>query len=414
MSVSSVEYLLALFLLASFFFWLPWTWLKQLGFAVCALGFFYSHSQDPRSHLVLLVFLLSGYGYALLLRKRPSRALLTLYLVILVGAFAILKRYEFLKFAVPERIFELRLEIVGLSYILFRQIHFLVDMMQGQIERPSLWAYLNYQLNPFTLLAGPIQRFQDFHAYWAVPAPLLLDRHEILKAFLRLFVGLIKIVLFGAVFQSGFERMLERLDGAAAGSQSGLRSLASFVLLLYCFLFYLYMNFSGYCDVVIAGASLFGLKLPENFNHPFAARNILDYWTRWHITLGQWIRDYLFTPFYKAGVERFPRHAQTLAVVGYFVAFTLAGIWHGSTWNFVIYGLLHGAGASAAKLWENIIIRRAGRPGLKRYLQSATIRRFAVVATFHYTCFSLLFFALDLNQGIRVLGNVVASFRPKY
>ena len=115
------------------------------------------------------------------------------------------------------------------------------------------------------------------------------------------------------------------------------------MLMLYLYLFYLYMNFSGYCDIVIAGASLVGLRLPENFNQPFLARNILDYWSRWHITLGHWIRDYLFTPFYKAGAERFPAILSAVAVIGYFVAFTLAGIWHGSTWNFLIYGLLHGA-----------------------------------------------------------------------
>ena len=147
--------------------------------------------------------------------------------------------------------------------------------------------------------------------------------------------------------------------------------IAQFVLLAYAYMFFLYFNFSGYCDVVIAGAALVGLRLPENFNAPFLSRNILEYWTRWHITLGFWIRDYLFTPFYKAGVERFPQRTLAIAVIGYFFAFSLAGLWHGSTLNFLIYGLLNGAGLSAAKLWEYVIIKRSGRPGLRRYLAQA-------------------------------------------
>ena len=82
---------------------------------------------------------------------------------------------------------ENQLEVVGLSYMLFRQIHFLVDVMQEQVGRPSLWCYLNYQLNPFTLLAGPIQRYQEFEVYWADPAPLFTERHELLKSYLRIF-----------------------------------------------------------------------------------------------------------------------------------------------------------------------------------------------------------------------------------
>ena len=84
------------------------------------------------------------------------------YIILLIATFAFLKKYDFLKLCIPERFLDLHLQIVGLSYILFRQIHFIVDVMQGQIERPALWAYINYQFNPFTLLAGPIQRYQHF------------------------------------------------------------------------------------------------------------------------------------------------------------------------------------------------------------------------------------------------------------
>jgi alginate O-acetyltransferase complex protein AlgI len=414
MSVASLEFLLCILLAPVVFVLLPGTRLKQLAFAACSVAFLFSYIPDLRSWAVLAVFLLSGYGCAILLRTRPSRVLFTTYLFFLIVAFAFLKKYVFLNALVPERMLNLRIEIVGLSYMLFRQIHFIVDSMQGQIERPTVWTYLNYQLNPFTLLAGPIQRYQDFHEYWKGPLPLELDRHEVLKIYFRLFVGLIKIVVISPIFQSGFNLFLRQLEQPVVASQSGWIAVAKLLLMLYCYAFYLYMNFSGYCDVVIAGASLVGLRLPENFNAPFLSRNMLDYWTRWHITLGHWIRDYLFTPFYKAGAERFPGHTTTVVVAAYLVAFALAGIWHGSTWNYLIYGLMEGAGVSAVKLWEVALVKRGGRAYLKKYLQSAAVRRVAVFGTFNYACLALFFFALDLNQGRQVLGKVIKSFASGY
>jgi D-alanyl-lipoteichoic acid acyltransferase DltB (MBOAT superfamily) len=97
--------------------------------------------------------------------------------------------------------------------------------------------------------------------------------------------------------------------------------------------------------------------------------------------------------------QRWPNRAASLAFLCYFVAFLLAGIWHGSTWNFVIYGLLNGIGVAAAKLWENWLVRRRGRQGFKDYLRSRPIRVMAVVATFHYVCFTIIFFHLNVQRG---------------
>lgn len=411
MSPYSLEYLLILLAVAALFFRLPGTGIRRALFSAGALGFLYSYMPDWMSWATLGVFLTSGYACARWLAARPSRVVLTGYLVLLVAAFAILKRYELVAAIVPRRLLESPIAIVGLSYMLFRQVHFIVDAMQGQIERPALWTYVNYQLDPFTLLAGPIQRFQDFQAYWDSPEPVLTDLHEALKVYIRFFLGIIKVVLVSGFFRGIYDEELNRLD---SGSLTGLKAAMHLLLLVYAFMFHLYFNFSGYCDAAIAGAALFGLKVPENFRYPFLARNILDYWSRWHITLGHWIRDYLFTPIYKWGAERFPARVNTVAVAGYFVAFTLAGIWHGSTWNFLVYGLLHGAGASAAKLWEVMIVARSGRAGLKRYLASPMIRRVAIVGTFHYACFTLLFFAMDLNHATHILRHVIGLNTPGY
>jgi D-alanyl-lipoteichoic acid acyltransferase DltB (MBOAT superfamily) len=409
-----LEFLLALSLLSATLFRLPGARLRQAVLAACFAGFLYSQIPNPVSWIVLAAFLLSGYVCALVLRRRPSRALFATYIVVLVGVFALLKKYDFLSLMLPQRIFAHPVGIVGLSYMLFRQIHFLVDAMQEQIEHPSLWTYLNYQLNPFTLLAGPIQRYQPFHESWQNLSPVLCDRHEILSAYLRVLLGMIKVAGLSFVCLALHGKLLAQFEAGAAAPGRGPVALAKFVAMMYFYLFYMYLNFSGYCDIVIAGGKLVGIPLPENFNWPFLSRNIMEYWTRWHISLGLWIRDYLFTPMYKAGVERWPKRASTIAVAGYFAAFSVAGLWHGSTLNFLIYGLLHGAGVSAAKLWENAIVRRAGRPGLRRYLQTAWIRWLAIVGTFHYACFSLFFFAFDLNRGGRIFRTLLAALTHRY
>jgi len=103
-----------------------------------------------------------------------------------------------------------------------------------------------------------------------------------------------------------------------------------------------------------------------------------------------------------------------VAVFSYFVAFTFAGIWHGSTGNYAVFGLLHGLGVSAAKLWESVIIRRSGRPGLRTYLKSLPVRVVATLATFHYVCFAMLFFSMDLDRAWKILATVVKSTLPGY
>jgi alginate O-acetyltransferase complex protein AlgI len=304
-----------------------------------------------------------------------------------LAVFLILKKYQFLGPILPHRILTLNVVIVGLSYMLFRQIHFVVDMAQGQIEQVSLWDYLNYQFNLFGLLAGPIQRYQDFRESWVALHPLADDWSKQLRITARLFTGVVKLALIAPFFlhwaESAYVRQLHVWKP---------EDVARFAKLFYAYPAYIFFNFSGYCDVVIAGAALVGIRLPENFNHPYFARNMIDYWTRWHMSLTNWIRDYLFTPLYKYGAEKWPTRSKALTYACYFITLTLVGVWHGSTWNFVIFGLLNGVGVMVTKMWEQNIIRRRGRAGLREYLKSPSIHAIAWVMTMNFVCLTLLFF----------------------
>jgi hypothetical protein len=225
MNLYSLKFLLLLFACAAAFFLLPGARPRRLAFAAEFMAILYSYMPNALSWAVLLAFLLSGFRCALVLRKWPNRVVFAAYLVLLVSALATLKRYDFVTWCVPQRLIELPLAIVGLSCMLFRQIHFIVDIMQGQIDRPTSWSYLTYQLNPFTLLAGPIQRYQDIQAYRDRPAPVFRDQHGALKAYMRLFAGIIKVVLVSEVFRAVYDGMLGQLDGEAPAA--GERPLSS-------------------------------------------------------------------------------------------------------------------------------------------------------------------------------------------
>jgi D-alanyl-lipoteichoic acid acyltransferase DltB (MBOAT superfamily) len=129
---------------------------------------------------------------------------------------------------------------------------------------------------------------------------------------------------------------------------------------------YLYFNFSGYMDIVIAVGALFNQQLPENFNKPFAARSFLEFWNRWHMTLSEWFKIYLFTPLMRVLATNFqsPSMLPYLGVFAFFVTFLVMGVWHGTTLVFVIYGLLMGAGASVNKMWQ---VQLGQGLGKKRY-----------------------------------------------
>ncbi len=394
LNVSGVEFLTAALAGAAQFFWLPAARLRRLAWAAGSLAALWLVLPDPASRLALAAFLLSGYGTALVLRRRPSALLLGGYLALLVAAFLLLKRYAVVGWALPVRLRGVALahvvRITGLSYILFRQIHFLVDAAQGQIEAPSLWTYLNYQLNVFTLLAGPIQRYQDFAAQWSRLAPVHETPHELLDDCRRLLWGVLKLALIAPFFYRGWDELQGTLLHA---SDFGWKYLAEFPVVFYFYPIYLYCNFSGYCDIVIAAGRLFGMRFPENFDRPWLARDVIEFWTRWHITLGTWIRDYLFMPLYKPLVERWPRRARSFVWPAYFLAFAVAGVWHGTTMNFLLYGVWQGLGISVNKLYESWLLARRGRQGLQDHLLSRPVRRAAVFLNLQFQCVSMLIFS---------------------
>ncbi|MDQ6758257.1 MAG: MBOAT family protein, partial [Acidobacteriota bacterium] len=149
---------------------------------------------------------------------------------------------------------------------------------------------------------------------------------------------------------------------------------------VYAYAFQLYYDFSGYTDIAIGSALLLGIRLPANFNRPYAAENIADFWRRWHITLSTWLRDYLY--FSLPGLRSRWKIFTYLNLV---LTMAIGGLWHGASWNFLIWGLIHGIGLAFVRWLQ--VLRKNARPSAHA---AAHITR--VVITFHFVLFAWIFF----------------------
>jgi D-alanyl-lipoteichoic acid acyltransferase DltB (MBOAT superfamily) len=317
-------------------------------------------ANNPFALLPLAAFLLLGYGGLAMIEGGWSRSGIWCIPAVLF-AYVWLKKYTFL----PEGSF-LRFPYftLGLSYIFFRVLHLLIEARDGQKKpRPGLGAYLLYTLNFTTLISGPIQRYDEFARDQFAVEPIALGSGVIGLQLERIVRGFFKVnvlaMLFHAVYEDALAQMFQPLP-------PGLKLLSALRLVAVYPLF-LYANFSGYIDIVIALARLMRVRLPENFDRPFAASSVLEFWNRWHITLSNWLKTYVYNPLLLALMRRFSSLALEpyLGVFCFFVTFFLIGVWHGRTSEFIIFGVLTGGGMSVNKLWQLGLTRAIGRKEYK-------------------------------------------------
>ena len=178
----------------------------------------------------------------------------------------------------------------------------------------------------------------------------MLDADRVYFAFSRVATGYFKFVVVGASADYVLTNLKVQLF--AVTPLPWLKLSLIYAASAASYTAYLFFNFSGYMDIVIGVGLLLGQALPENFNRPFLARSFLEFWQRWHMTLSNWFKFYLFNPLLTVLMTRFPSPSLTtpLGVFAFFFTFMVIGIWHGTTLVFVIYGIILGTGASVNKL----------------------------------------------------------------
>jgi D-alanyl-lipoteichoic acid acyltransferase DltB (MBOAT superfamily) len=268
------------------------------------------------------------------------------------------------------------LTVVGFSYVALRWVDVARAVRERRHPPPDFAATVNYLLPFHMLAAGPIQAYDDFVAQPAVPPPP--DFNEALGGLERIIAGMFKKYVLANLIEKTF------LTGFLAGGPY-------FLLELQLNYLWLFLDFSAYSDIAVGIGRLIGVATPENFNRPYLARNPIDYWDRWHMSLSQFIRRNLFIPIQMALMRRTDgAHALGIASLAFTASFLLCGLWHNIGWNWLAWGAYQAAGLVVCNLYKAYLLKRLGRKGLNRYLANPWIKAAAVVLTFEFIAVSLV------------------------
>jgi alginate O-acetyltransferase complex protein AlgI len=274
-------------------------------------------------------------------RRRERRGLLTLGVLLSVGALALFKYANLFVGSVNAVVPKAHLGQLdwavplALSFFTFEFIHFLVDVYLGKIQRVGARSFSEFALFFPTLVAGPIKRYQNFE-----PQSKNIERpHSLVVAanVYRVILGLAKKMIIADSMTPLTQPLL---------TPDPLYGHTDYWIGMLAYTAKIYFDFTGYSDIAIGLAGLMGFSILENFDRPYWSRNISEFWRRWHISLSSWIRDYAFIPI---GGSR-QGNARTLFNLTAVMA--IAGLWHGAAWHFVGWGLWHGAGLGAHRVWE--------------------------------------------------------------
>jgi len=269
---------------------------------------------------------------------------------------------------------------LGISFFTFTQIAYLVDVYRRKAQEPVLANYALFVTFFPHLLAGPILHHSEMMPQFAERTNKRAQWDNLAAGLFLLSIGLVKKVLIADTFAP--------IADAGFGAPSTLAAPAAWVAVL-AYTMQIYFDFSGYTDLALGAARLFNIRMPINFDSPYRATDIRDFWHRWHITLSRFLREYLYIPL---GGNR-GGDARTAANV--LATFLLGGLWHGAAWTFVIWGLLHGIAMIACRLW--------GRHGF------ALPRALAWGLTFLFVMVTWVFFRATSLDGAFAMLNAMAG-----
>lgn len=263
---------------------------------------------------------------------------------------------------------------LGISFFTFTQIAFLVDAHKGEVKEYDLLRYMLFVTYFPHLLAGPILHHKEMMPQFSNKWNLVVKWKNIALGLFLFSIGLFKKVIIADTFAEwanmGFD-VATTLNFFEAWATS-----LSYTLQLY-------FDFSGYTDMAIGVSLMFNIKLPINFNSPYKARDIQDFWKRWHITLSRFLRDYIYIPLGGNKVSRYRNYLNLFSV------FLIGGFWHGASWMFVIWGALHGIAIIIHRIWRS--------KGFTMW------NWMAFFLTFNFINITWVFFrAKDLNDALKI------------
>ena len=394
MLFNSLEFLI-FFSLVFFTYWsLPHWWQNRV---LLGASYFFYGSWNWKLLGLIMLTTATDFTMALLIRRSVSPLQRkTCLLAAIIVNLSILGFFKYYNFFVEDVLvfFELLgipyvpivLNIVlpvGISFYTFQSMSYTIDVYRGEVEpTTSLIDYALYVSFFPQLVAGPIERAA--HLLPQMQNSRRIDFEKFAEGFFLIVLGLFKKVVVA-------DHLSMYVDAEFANQTNVL-----LLISLYFFAFQIYCDFSGYSDIARGVARLLGFDIRINFNKPYLARSITEFWRRWHISLSTWFKDYVYIPLGGRRLSRAKCYRNLM------IAFMLSGLWHGASWTFVIWGAIHGT----------ILIIEKASTGFLTYRhrgEASVLRRIgAVFVTFHIVVLAWVFFrAESLTQALSVFQNLI-------
>ena len=275
---------------------------------------------------------------------------------------------------------------VGISFYTFQTLSYTIDVYKKELEPTEDFVAFSAFVCFFPqLVAGPIERASNLLSQITAKRDLTLNMFK--DGLLQISVGFFRKIVVADTLGVYVDHVFNTPESFGS-------STLTFTIILYSF--QIYYDFAGYSDIAIGVAKLFGFEFKQNFNVPYFSKSVTEFWRRWHMSLSSWLRDYLYIPL---GGNR---NGKLLQYRNLLLTMLLGGLWHGSSWVFVIWGLIHGLLLSIEKLFEIPSVH--SRPTVHSRLLSLL----GQVYTYAFVCFAWIFFrSTDLEQSINILENII-------
>ncbi len=360
---------------------------------------FHSHFAGPSGMLPIMVLTLITF----LIGRTANRHLCSLGIFLCVFALCFYKYSHFFETEIvalfgaeTQGLFASFLNKVlpeapplAISFFVFEFVHYLFEVRKGGAPIRNIFEFMQFSIFFPSLVSGPIKRYGQFMPSLkeGLTAQLPSDR---MLGFLQVLLGFGQKVLLADNLANYIVTTAPIFDRIELYE----RWIFLFVLALR-----IYFDFNGYSDIAIGLARMLGIKLPQNFKHPYVARNIKDFWQRWHISLSTWIKDYVYVPLGGG------RHGKLRTVTNGLIAFTLCGLWHGAAWHFALWGIYHGIGLSICNSYKNFPIIK----NLAILMERVPILSWAV--TFLFVCFGWLLFFYPVPEALNMFRLLFSGYK---
>jgi len=337
MAFNSLHYIflfLPIVALVNYFAWKLHPQISRFFIVAASIWFYCELAQD--GVLWLVISCLITYGAYLISNRCNCRRLIYGAAIVINIAMLCFFKYNYILSWDSESLNAGALMApIAISFFVFQQVSFLVDAYKRKFEHVIFLDYVYYVTFFPKMVSGPITRYDRLMVGSAAP----VDSSKLISGLILLSIGLYKKIVLSSIFAT--------VANAGYAAEAPLKFVESWITSL-SYTMQIYYDFSGYSDMAIGSALILGVSLPANFNSPYKAVNIRDFWNRWHISLSTWLRDYVYIPLGGS------RHGYPRTLANLLITFAISGAWHGATINFILWGVLHGVATGINVTWAKL------------------------------------------------------------